>query len=349
MPKEEKEMTLEELKGLITEVVGESEMAKGLEAVKGRLDQMTSKGENDPEAKAQEAAEFIKSLVKGDLNAEKKTISSADGSFGYTVPTTLATSVHEAKDKIAKIRANAFVFQMDGKFQLPIEGTGATAYWIDSEADTDITESNPTTTKKELDDNYLAVRVRVPYKLMKTSNVNITEYISRLSARAIVRAEETSFVNGTGTSEPSGLTVATITAVPQAGASFTYDDLVNLYYSVPEQYRQNGKWGMSTKAVKLCRKLKDNNGLPIFDVRDNTIFNKEVLEMSDIAENGGTGEDETTIFFGDFSEYWIKDGTQMLAETRTVQGRLQVDMYLYESLDGAVVNTNAFRKLTGVK
>lgn len=345
----EKEMTMDELKSVITEVVGESAMAKGLEEVKSQLSKMTAKGdEPDEEVNAEEGAKFVKDLCEGKIQADKKTISTGTASFGYTVPTTLAKAVHEKKDKIAKIRKNAFVFQLDGKFQLPVEGTSATAYWIDTETDADITESNPTTTKNDLDDNYLAVRVRVPYKLLATSNVNITEYVSRLSARAIVKAEETAFVAGDGTGEPTGIRNASISYI-DSDASVSYDNLVDLFYSVPEQYRMNGKWLMSTKALKLVRKLKDLNNLPIFDVRDNTIFAKEVLECVDIPENLGTSANETEIYFGDLSEYWIKEGTSMLAETRPVQGRLQVDMFMYESIDGCVVNTDAFRKLRGVK
>jgi HK97 family phage major capsid protein len=344
----EKELTLDELKGIIVEVVGESEMAKGLEAIKSQMSKLSTKGEPDAEGQAEESAKFVKDLCEGKIQADKKTIGVGDGSFGYTVPTTLAKAVHEKKDKIAKIRKNAFVFQLDGKFQLPIEGTGITAYWVDTEADADITESNPTSNSVTLDDNYLAVRVRVPYKLLATSNVNITEYVSRLSARALTKYEETAFVAGDGTGEPTGIRNASISYI-DSDATVSYDNFVDLFYSVPEQYRMNGKWLMSTGAIKLARKLKDLNKLPIFDVRDNTIFGKEVLECVDIPENLGTSANETEIYFGDLSEYWIKDGTQMLAETRAVPGRLQVDMFMYESVDGAVVNADAFRKIRGVK
>jgi HK97 family phage major capsid protein len=343
------EMTVDEVKSLISETIAESDMAKTLENVQSQVNTLSNKGEdNSEEEKSAECALFVKDLCHGKIQAEKKTIGVGDASFGYTVPTTLAKNVSEKKDKIAKIRKNAFVFQLDGKFQLPTELVGATAYWIDTEADADITESNATTSKKDLDDNYLAVRVRVPFKLLATSNVNITDYISRLSARAIVRAEETAFVAGDGTGEPTGIRTASITSM-DCSTAFEYDNLVDLFYLLPEQYRANAKWLMSSKAVKLARKLKDLNGLPIFDVRDNTIFNKEVLECVDIPENLGTGTNETEIYFGDLSEYWIKDGTQMLAETRPVQGRLQVDMFLYESVDGVLVNTDAFRKMVKVK
>ena len=89
--------------------------------------------------------------------------------------------------------------------------------------------------------------------------------------------------------------------------------------------------------------------MPVFDIKDQTIFGKELLEVTDIPENLGVGEDETEIYFGDLKEYWIKDGVSMLAEKRQVPGRLQVDLFLYQSVDGILVTTDAWRKMTGVK
>ena len=42
-------------------------------------------------------------------------------------------------------------------------------------------------TKKDLDDYYLAARVRVPYKLLDTSAINLVNYIATLSSRALLR------------------------------------------------------------------------------------------------------------------------------------------------------------------
>jgi HK97 family phage major capsid protein len=162
-------------------------------------------------------------------------------------------------------------------------------------------------------------------------------------------AEETAFVSGDGTDRPEGIRTADITQVDQAAATFGYDDVVNLYYAVPEQYRMNGKWLVPTSGMKLLRKLKDSNGVPIFNPADSTIFGKQVLEVTDIAGNLGTSGNETEIYFGDLSEYWIKDGAQMTAENRTIPGRLQAEIIVYQAVDGVVVNTDAFRKLIGVK
>jgi HK97 family phage major capsid protein len=349
MDNEKKELTMDELKSTITATLEESPLAKKMADIEKGLSALQSVPTDKKAAEIEVAAKFVKDLCDGKLESERKTITTGSGSFGYTVPTELESSVHEAKDKLAKIRANAFVFKMDGKYQLPVEGTGVTAYWVTTEADSDITESNPTVGKKDLDDQYLASRVRIPYKLLQTSAINIVEFVSRLSARALVSAEETAFVGGDGSGKPTGIRQASITAVPQAGANLAYDDLVNLYYAVPEQYRVNGKWLFSTAALKLARKLKDTISLPIFNVTDNSIFGKEVLECTDIPENLGSGANETEIYFGDLKEYWIKDGQTMLAEAKSVTGRLQIDLFMYQSVDGVVVNTEAFRKGTGIK
>jgi len=342
----EKTLTLDELKGVVAESVKET-VGADVETLKNEISTLKAGKSETKEALAEKSAEFIKALVEGRLAV--KTVTTNVASFGYTVPTTLANAILETKDKISKIRSKAFVFQMDGDFQLPVQGTGVTAYWVSTEADADITESNPTVTKQTLKDYYLASRVRLPYKLLQTSALNIEQFVAKLSGRAMVATEETAFVAGDGSEKPTGIREASITAIPQAGANFAYDDVVNLHYGVPEQYRANGSYLASTSAIKLLRKIKDTTGNPIFNPQESTLFGKPLLEVTDIPENLGSSANETEIYFGDLQEYWIKDGTTMLAETKPVSGRLQVDLFMYQSVDGVVVNTDAFRKLTGVK
>lgn len=337
-----------ELKEIISAGLKDSEMAKDLNTLKSEVENLKAVKSDSRENRAEVSKKFLSDVLTGNT-AELKTITTNANSMGYTVPTELAAAVHEKKDKIAKIRAKAFVFKMDGNFDLPTEGTGVTAYWVTTEADSDLTEANPTTSKKSLVDNYLAARVRIPYKLLATSGINVEDYVSRLSSRALIRQEETAFVGGSGSGEPTGFRQLTITPTYQAGSNFAYDDLVNLYFSLDEQYRANAVWLMSTKAIKLCMKLKDTYGMPIFNPVMNTIMGKPYLEVTDIPENLGTTANETEIWIADLQEYWIKDGETMIAERRQVPGRLQVDLFLYESTDGIVVNSDAFKFITGVK
>lgn len=341
----EKTLTMEELKGIVSESVKET-IGNELSSVKTELEALKAVKTDAKAARAEKSAEFIKSIIEG---KEVKTITTNTNSFGYSVPTELADAIHEKKDKIAKIRKYAFVFAMDGKFQLPTEGTGVTAYWVTTEADSDISESNPTVDKTDLDDYYLAARVRVPYKLINTSAFDIENFVSKLSARELVRKEETAFVAGSGSSQPTGIRSASITDIALEGSALAYDDIVNLFYGVPEQYRSNGTFLASTMAIKALRKIKDTTNNPIFNPQEQTLFGRPLAECTDIPENLGTAGNETEIYFGDLQEYWIKDGQSMQAEVRPVQGRLQVDLFMYQSVDGVLVNTDAFRKLVGVK
>jgi len=347
--KEVQEVDENQLKEYINEGINESDMAKDMVAIKSEIETLkTRKIDASNEESAELTKKFVKDLIDGN-DAQLKTIGTGDASFGYSVPTALANAVHELKDKIAKIRSRAFVFKMAGKFDLPTEETACTAYWVTTEADADITESNPTLTKSSLDDWYLAVRVRVPYKLISTSGVNVQNYISKLASRKLVSTEETAFVGGDGSSKPTGFRQSSVGSITQAGSALVYDDVINLVFSLPEQYRDNAVVMTSTLGMKALMKIKDDNGVPIF-VYGGKLFGKyEVLEVTDIPENLGTSADTTEMWIGDLQEYWIKDGEGMLAETRKVEGRLQVDMYLYEAVDGVVVNTDAFKKMTLVK
>lgn len=300
---------------------------------------------NDDEEKVEKSAQFIKDICNGNL--EKKAIDSTTDSFGYTVPTELSQFILTAKDKIAKMRKLAFVFQMSGNFQLPTEGTGVTAYWV-GENET-ITESNPTIGKKNLVDYYLATRVLIPRKLINTSAYNIVNFVGELCARALRNKEESAFVAGDGDSKPTGLRSATLGSSAQAGASLAYSDVVTLFYSLPEQYRDNAVFLTSALGMKALRTITDDNGVPIFDLRDQKIFSKPVIESADIPENLGSSANTTEIYFGDMWYYWIKDGETMFVDTDKVLSKLQIELVVAEAVDGVYTLPSACKKLTGVK
>ena len=125
--------------------------------------------------------------------------------------------------------------------------------------------------------------------------------------------------------------------------------MINLYLTQPEQYRQNAVFMTSTNGIKLLRKLKDTQGLPIFDIKDNTVFGRPIYENTDIPANLGAGTNETEIWFFDPFYYWIKDGEQMFADTHKIISTLQVELVVAEATDGIYVLPEAATKLTAVK
>lgn len=345
-----KEITMEELKTLLAD--GIKEIVPQLkEQVINELKPLVTeapKQEDSKQVKMEKAAQFVKDLVNGKVQVDEKAVTSESASLGYSIPTELADAILEKKDKIAKMRKVAFTFNLAGPFQLPKEGVGVTAYWVGENEE--ITESNPTITKTDLSDYYLATRVLMPRKLLNTSAYNIVEYISKLSSRALVRQEESAFVSGSGSSQPTGFRSMTgHNLQAQAGSALAYDDLVDVFYGIKEQYRSEGIWMTSALGLKGLRKIKDDNGIPIFDIRDQTIFSRPVIESEDIPANLGTSANETEIWFFDPSYYWIKDGDAMFMDTDKIISKLQTELVVAEAIDGVYTLPEAAFELQAVK
>jgi len=345
---DEKTLTMEELKSVIGETLAENSDIKSILDLKTQLEANSKSKEVTAEEKAKETKEFITKLVTGKMESKVDiSVTDATASMGYTVPTSMAAAIAEKKDAIAKIRKNAFTFKLDGNFELPVDETACDAYWISTNEDAAITESAPTVDHIAFADNYLAVRVRLPLKLLNTAAFDLQNYVTTLGARALTLKEEVAYVGGSGTGEPKGLRIETITDVPQVGDHYAYSDLIALFYALPEQYRANAKFLTSAAGMAVLRGLKDLAGIPLFTPNDNSIFGKEVMESANIPANLG-GSTKTEIYFGDFSYYWIKDGQSLQATVTPLSDRLQRDLIVFESTDGHLTNADAFRKQTAV-
>lgn len=289
--------------------------------------------------------ETLKSAIRGEFKATPSTTT-----FGNVVPTEVADFILTKRDNYSTMRAGATVLKHNGPLELPLLDTGMTAYWVAENAT--ITASEPTTSAISLDDHYLACRVILPKKLINTSNVNLVSFFEDVSARKIAETEDLAFTNGTGTGMPTGFrtsTLPTSQTLSQSGTNFSYDDLMDLYFAVKPQYRANAVIMTSSKGASILRKLKDNNGLPIFDPSTNRVLGKELVENVYIPEDLGTGSDETEIYIGDRSAYYIKDGEEITMENGKIISALQTEIVVYEATDGELGDVNAFAKITGVK
>ncbi|MFV1073182.1 phage major capsid protein, partial [Klebsiella pneumoniae] len=61
--------------------------------------------------------------------------------------------------------------------------------------------------------------------------------------------------------KPTGIfTQAAVEGPTTATKDITFDDMIELYHSLPAPYRKNAVWILHDTTVKAIRKLKDNNG-----------------------------------------------------------------------------------------
>jgi len=193
--------------------------------------------------------------------------------------------------------------------------------------------------------------ILVPNQLLEDSAFNLEAYLSAALAERINRAFNTYGTTGTGTNQPQGVVVATTKGADAAAAAVTYDNIVDLLHSVDPAYRVNGKFMMNDSTFKALRKLKDNNGQPIFqlslrDSEPTTLLGKPVIINNDMA-NIGTGA--KSILFGDFSKYKIRRvknyGIKRLVERYAEFN--QTGFLLFIRLDGKLIDagTNPIKHL----
>ncbi|MGF6976362.1 HK97 family phage major capsid protein [Paraburkholderia sp. JPY465] len=164
---------------------------------------------------------------------------------------------------------------------------------------------------------YSSKKIAVPFELLQDSMFDIEGYINGLLAMRIGRITSLHFTTGSGVGQPRG--IVTAAAAGKVGAdgqtsTVTYDDLVDLEHSVDPAYRKGQAVGfmMHDDSIKIVRKIKDDNGRPIFvpgyeqgnpGGAPDRLLNRSLTvsqEMPTMAANA------KSILFGDLSRYMVR-------------------------------------------
>ena len=138
---------------------------------------------------------------------------------------------------------------------------------------------------------------KIKYSFVSDNKFDIKDYLNKEFSRRFGRAEEDLCINGNGLTEPTGLLTACSTGVTTE--ALTYDSIVDLFFSVGKEYRNNAVWIMSDETAMELRKLKDESGTPLWNHNNDTIFGKPVLTTPYMTD------DEKKVIFGDLAYYWI--------------------------------------------
>lgn len=276
----------------------------------------------------------------------------ADPNGGYLVPDefehTLVQRLHEENI----LRSIAKVIQTDsGERKIPVVASEGTAAWTDEEAE--YTESSTTFSQVSLGAHKLGTLIKVSEELLNDSAFDLESYIAQEFARRIGNAEEEAFLTGAGTDRPSGIlndTSGASAGTTAAGASdITFDDLIDLYYSLKEPYRKSAVFLMNESTVKAVRKLKDSNGQYIWQPSltagtPDRILNCPVYTSGYMPE---IAAGRKSVLFGDFSYYWIADRQgrtfKRLNELYAVTG--QVGFLGSQRVDAKVILPEAIKTL----
>jgi HK97 family phage major capsid protein len=254
--------------------------------------------------------------VNPDIRNAMSTTTGSEG--GYTVATEFNRTLLQAMKASFAVRGVATSIQTSTGAQMLFPTSDATSEEGEIVGqNASVSALDTTFGQASLDVfKYSSKSIALPFELLQDSMFNVEAFIQELLRLRIGRIQNRHHSLGTGSGQPRGLVpAAVIGVVAPTGQvnTVTYNDLVNLEHSVDPAYRAACKWMMHDDTLKALRKIKDDNGRPIFAPGYETgnpggapdrLMGREIVinqHMPVMAANA------KSILFGDFSKYLIRD------------------------------------------
>ena len=274
-----------------------------------------------------------------------------DAEGGYLVPDEYEKKLVEGLEDEVFFRGMAHVIRTSsGDRKIPIITGHGEAAWMDEGEQ--FTESDDTFGQTSISAYKLGTLIKVSDELLNDSVFDLAGYISREFARRIGAKEEEAFFIGDGKGKPTGIfdtKGGAQTGVTTSGTGVTFDDVMDLYYSLRAPYRNKASWILNDSTVKAIRKLKDANGNYIWQpsVREgepDRILNRPYKTSIYVPELAAGNR---VMSFGDYSYYWIADrqgrSFKRLNELYATTGH--VGFLACERLDGKLILPEAVKTM----
>ncbi len=276
----------------------------------------------------------------------------SDAEGGYLTPDEFEHTLVEALEEEDIFRGLANTIQTSsGDRKIPVVATKGDASWVDEEGA--IPESDDSFKQVTLSAYKLATMIKISEELLNDSAFDLESYVAKEFGRRIGTKEEEAFFVGDGTGKPTGILDATgggqLGKTSSGATSISFDEIMDLFYSLKSPYRKNATFLMNDSTVKAIRKLKDGGGQYIWQPSmvagtPDTILNRPVLTSAYMPEISAGNK---TVAFGDFKYYWIADrqgrSFKRLNELFAVTG--QVGFVATQRVDGKLILPEAVKYL----
>lgn len=295
---------------------------------------------------SEKSVAFAHALFTGDEASLKVLSEGTPVDGGYTVPQDFYATILEEMMVAAIMRPKVTVVPMRGPV-LTLAGIkgGPEVYWTAEGAKKTTTTADftqPTITAYKL-----AAIIYLTDELIDDSAFGLVSVLTRRFAQKLAQAEDKAILAGTGTNQPTGLFVSNSVANRDC-TGITFDNIIDLIYDLPMQYRPNAAFLINPAIVRKLRKLKDGTQnylwqAPVSAGQPATIQGYPVIESYFAPED--------QIMFGDVREaYWLGDRQRLTVkisnDTETTFTEDKTAIRVVERIGGTVVFPNAVRKLT---
>lgn len=292
---------------------------------------------------------FFQALLSNDTVTLKALSEGTAADGGYLFPDEFRAEL--IKDLLGPTRMRSLVRVVPMKrdiMQIPKLGSRPHVTWT-----AENTAKSTTTadfSQKTLTAHKVAAILYASQELVEDCDTfDVVKLIIELFADAIAQEEDKVITAGTGSGQPTGLTACTIASVTCSG-NLDFDDIIDLIYQLPSQYRQNAKFLACNVNIRELRKLKDSQNRylwqePISAGQPATFHGYPVVENNWLSES--------EIYFGDFEMgYWLGDRQRMAVRVSDIAGdawsKDMVGIRVVERIAGNCVLEDAMRKLVTI-
>ena len=315
---------------------------------------MNGTGEDKP--KTGRGSVAYKNAVLDALRSNFRKISNdlsvgVDSHGGYLVPEEYDSRLIDVLTEECIMRKLGTRITTSGEHKINIAGTKPAAAWIEEGGQ--LSFGDATFDQIIMDAHKLHIAIKVTEELLYDDAFNLENYIITQFGKGLANAEEDAFINGDGVGKPLGLLAAEggaeIGVTTAAADNITYDELVDLVYSLKRPYRKSAAFLTNDQTIGYLRKLKDQNGHPLWhdsveDGEPGRILGYKVYTSPYFpVMTAGM----PAIAFGDYSYYNIGDrGTRSFAELKELfAGNGMVGFVAKERVDGKLVLPEAVKLL----
>ena len=271
-----------------------------------------------------------------------------NGTGGYLVPDSMEKKIVHALTENNVIRRLATVIHTEGSdHRIPVLSSVSEAQWLTENEPLQMAEA--AFGSRALNVHRLGMMIQVSSELVKDAGVDMSAFLSEAFAEQFASAEEAAFINGNGENLPKGLLAsgsAETGTVAQSVEAITAEEIISLYYSLDEKYRQNAVFMMHEETAKALRLLKDENGHYLWREalggEPDRLLGRPVYTSRFMPKMAAGAK---PVLFGDLSKYWIGDrGNRSLCrydELFADQG--QTGYRMIEFVDGKLILPEAVK------
>lgn len=295
----------------------------------------------------------LKALRRGYVNEESRDqTKGVSTKGGYVAPNEFEKTLLARVEEMSMARqvfTNVLRTANGNTIDMSAEDARGAAAWIDESGAFVATDDTFKTLSLEA---WKAGRLaKASLELVEDTFFDLESYLATSIGTSIAVLEDAAFYGGDGVKKPHGAVTEALVGVTTASTTaISYDELMDLIYSVRPTYRQRAEFVVADLGVKALRKIKDANGMPIWQdgmrIGEPTslLGYKVTTEVNLAAPAAGT----KPILFGDASTYQIREvsGVRMaVLRERFLADEGKIGYLGWRRIDGQLLDTAGMKTL----